>query len=141
MPSSANDLLSEIRVFYNALVVIGEKVHEDSDITLGGRAVLEYVLLNGPQTVPRVAEARRVTRQRIQSIVNELKEKKLVEAIKNPASQRSPLIQLSRKGTDLINSMHNREATILKDISLSNNQLTTLTRQLRKVRTELELDH
>ena len=34
------------------------------------RAVLEYLLINGPATVPAIARARRVTRQHMQALVN-----------------------------------------------------------------------
>jgi len=43
------------------------------------RAVLEGLDRSGPRTVPAMARARLVTRQHIQTILNELLERKLVE--------------------------------------------------------------
>ena len=84
MQEPASELIGEIRVFYNSLVRIGEALHGEADITLGARAVLEFLQNEGAQTVPRIADARRVTRQRIQSIVNELKGQRLVKSVNNP---------------------------------------------------------
>ena len=54
--------------------------------------------LSGPQTVPAMERARLVTRQHIQTILNELLERKLVETQDNPAHKSSPLIMLSAEG-------------------------------------------
>ena len=63
---------------------------------LGG--VLSSLQAEGPQTVPQMARARPVARQRIQRIVNELAAKGLVEFTENPAHRRSKLVRLTRAG-------------------------------------------
>jgi DNA-binding MarR family transcriptional regulator len=138
MQHAAGELISEIRVFYNSLVRIGEDLHTDAGITLGARAVLEFLQNERAQTVPRIADARRVTRQRIQSIVNELKEQKLVKSVTNPSSQRSPLITPTRKGEALISAMRVSEAALLQNLSVGDRQIKNLASQLKKIRTELE---
>jgi DNA-binding MarR family transcriptional regulator len=54
----------------------------------------------GPQTVPQIARARPVSRQRIQKLADEMAEQGLVEFIDNPAHKRSKLVRLTRKGEE-----------------------------------------
>ena len=63
---------------------------------LGG--VLSSLKAEGPQTVPQMARARPVARQRIQRLVNELAADGLVEFADNPAHRRSNLVRLTRAG-------------------------------------------
>jgi DNA-binding MarR family transcriptional regulator len=102
-------LINEVRLLYQSLVQIGEAIHADSKVSMGMRAVLEYLDRNGDATVPDVARARRVSRQRIQTLVNPLLEMDLAESISNPASKRSPLITLTTNGTKTILEMRRRE--------------------------------
>jgi DNA-binding MarR family transcriptional regulator len=64
----------------------------------GSWGLLRSLRLEGPQTVPQLARARPVTRQRIQKLVDELAAEGLVELVDNPAHRRSRLVRLTRKG-------------------------------------------
>src|SRR5262245_15676978 len=103
------ELIDEVRLFWHVLVEAGERLHEGESITMGMRAVLEYVDRNGPATVPKIARARRVTRQHIQALVSALLERKLVLAASNPGHRRSPLIQLAPKEKGTIVRIKRRE--------------------------------
>jgi len=52
----------------------------------------------GPQTVPQIARARPVSRQRIQKLVDEMAADELVAFMENPAHKRSKLVHLTTKG-------------------------------------------
>ena len=67
-------------------------LHQNSSVSVGMRAVLESVIDGGPQTVPHMAKIRPVTRQHIQTLVNELLDGNYVEYIDNPAHKRSKLV-------------------------------------------------
>ena len=95
-------LINEVRLLYQSLVQFGDAIHAGSNVSMGMRAVMEYLDRNGDATVPQVARARRVSRQRIQTLVNPLLERGLVESISNPASKRSPLITLTKTGAKTI---------------------------------------
>lgn len=138
MPNPKTELISEIRVFYNTLVQVAEALHEDTDITLGARAVMEYLAGHGRQTVPQVARARRVTRQRIQTLVNELKSKNLVRTVNNPETRRSPLVELTTEGRSTLRRMQRLEKKMIDGVSLSDQQIKKLTAQLAKIRNEIE---
>lgn len=65
----------------------------------GGRwGLMRALAEDGPQTVPQLARARPVARQRIQKIVDELAAEGLVELRDNPAHRRSRLVALTPAG-------------------------------------------
>ena len=80
-------------------------LHQNSDISVGMRAVLESVIDGGPQTVPHMARIRPVTRQHIQTLVNELLEGGYVEYIDNPAHKRSKLVAPTKRGMRAFDKM------------------------------------
>lgn len=137
MKQEIDELIYEVRVFYQSLLQIGEEIHQHEGISMGMRAVLEYLKRNGNSTVPQMARERRVTRQRIQSLVDELKKSKLVETKVNPASKRSPLISLTTEGKQLITKMKRKEAEFLA-VDVPASKIRGTTRTLAEVRTQLE---
>lgn len=71
----------------------------------GEWGVLRSLSEGGPQTVPDMARARPVSRQHCQSIVNELKARKLVELIDNPRHKRSQLVKITMAGQSHFDKM------------------------------------
>lgn len=132
-------LFDEVRLAMHQLVQVSEALHADEPVTLGMRAVLEFLLRNGPATVPHVARRRHVTRQHIQSLVNPLAAQRLVELVENPAHQRSPLVRLTRPGERLIRRMQRKErrAFARRAREVSDAEIEAATRTLRAVRESL----
>ena len=85
-------------------------------LTGAQRAVMEFLDRGGPQTVPEIARSRSVSRQHIQTNVNELAERGWVEARPNPAHKRSPLIALTAAGRDRLAAAQTIEAEIVEAI-------------------------
>ncbi len=134
--SDEEELVNEVRVLYQLLVQLGEELHKDTQISMGMRAVLEYLDREGATTVPNMARARSVTRQRIQTLVNDLDRLALVEAVANPASQRSPLIEISAEGKKTIRQMRRKEKQAL-NLALPEGKARYATETLRLLRTQL----
>jgi DNA-binding MarR family transcriptional regulator len=130
-------LLNEVRLLYQSMVQLGERIHEDTNISMGMRAVLEYLAREGDATVPQMARARRVTRQRIQSLVDGLLGMSLVDRRDNPQSRRSPLVTLTPKGRRTIEQMRRREGRFISTAA-TEEDLATAARALREVRESLE---
>ncbi len=63
----------------------------------------------GPQTVPDLASARFISRQIIQTQINELKKEGYVEGRSNPEHKRSKLIALTQEGEAFVDAMIARE--------------------------------
>jgi DNA-binding MarR family transcriptional regulator len=137
MAKPIEHLINEVRLFYQSLVQIGDELHRESNISMGMRAVLEYLDRNGDTTVPRMARARRVTRQRIQTLVNSLFELDLATSISNPESKRSPLITLTNKGATTILDMRRLEGREMK-FDLADKKIEDATRILAQLRESLE---
>lgn len=76
----------------------------------GTWGLLRSLKSEGPQTVPQIARARPVARQRIQRLANEMAEAGLVEFIDNPAHRRSRLVRLTPKGEAVFEELTERIA-------------------------------
>lgn len=138
-----HDLLSltnEVRLFFHQLSASGEALHRDEPVSMGMRAVLEHLFQNGATTVPDIARARGVTRQHIQTLVNELIELGTVRLADNPAHKRSSLVELSQKGKQMIQRMKARENRFFADVrgSVAAGDVRRATRTLRLLRLALK---
>ena len=80
------------------LRALGERTGAVSETGAGIWGLFRSLELGGPQTVPQLARARPVSRQHIQTMVNQLAENGLVELIDNPAHRRSKLVRLTDAG-------------------------------------------
>ena len=132
-------LLDEVRLLWHAMVQSGERLHEKEPVTLGMRAVLEFLALHGPATVPHIARSRHVTRQHIQVLVNALLELDLAALGTNPAHRRSALVRLTSEGQKTIERMRRREQRFFDQIDVGKkaDELRRATETLRSVRTAL----
>jgi DNA-binding MarR family transcriptional regulator len=64
----------------------------------GAFGFMRSLALQGPLTVPQIAEMRPTSRQRMQRLADELAAEGLVEFIDNPHHRRSKLVRLTREG-------------------------------------------
>ncbi|MBO8189421.1 winged helix-turn-helix transcriptional regulator [Streptomyces sp. DW4-2] len=85
-------------------------------LAVGVRAVLDLVREHGPMTVPQMGRAQALSRQFVQRMVNDAVARGLVEAVPNPAHQRSPLIGLTETGGTVIGAVHEREHAMLRQV-------------------------
>lgn len=118
MSHPLDDLLDQVRLLWHVLVQAAERLHEGERVTLGMRAVLEFLARNGPAAVPEIARRRQVTRQHVQALVNDLLELRLVTLDDNPAHRRSALVRLAPEGRKTIDRMQRRERRFFDDLEL-----------------------
>ena len=118
MSDSLDELFDQVRLLWHVLVQTTERLHEDEPVTLGMRAVLEFLARQGPTAVPEIARSRQVTRQHIQALVNDLLELRLVSLDDNPAHRRSALVRLTAEGQRAIDRMKRRERQFLERLKL-----------------------
>jgi DNA-binding MarR family transcriptional regulator len=107
----------EIRHCFNRLKAAGDDLHRDLGITASMRAVLESLHAASERTVPDVAREKRVSRQHIQVLVNELAGGGFVRTYPNPNDKRSPLVTLTATGRATFEGMRRREATVLSELA------------------------
>lgn len=107
------DVMLQTRRLFQVLGARGTALHRDTGITASQRAVLEALDQQEPRTVPQIAKDKSVTRQHIQTLVNELLDKELVEILENPSHQRSFLVQRTERGRKVFAEMRTREARLI----------------------------
>jgi DNA-binding MarR family transcriptional regulator len=140
MTNEIEALLNEVRLLYNRIVQTGEQLHTSEEVTLGMRAVLEYLQWNGATPVPEIARRRLVTRQHIQSLVNDLLDQRLVVLEKNPLHKRSSLVALTKAGERVIRRMRKRENRLYESTKfrVKRSDLELATDVLKRVRDALQ---
>jgi DNA-binding MarR family transcriptional regulator len=140
MTNEIEALLNEVRLLYHRIVQVGEQLHADESVTLGMRAVLEFIMRHGPTTVPDIARSRSVTRQHIQILVNDLLEQDLVVLEDNPLHKRSSFVTLTKKGERVIRRMRKRESQLYQatKFGVKRNELRTAAKTLEHVRDALQ---
>jgi DNA-binding MarR family transcriptional regulator len=133
-------LADEVRLNYHALVRLAGALHGDLRVTPPMRAVLEFLQAWGPTPVPRIARSRGVSRQHIQTIVNELLHERLVELHDNPAHRRSCLIALTAAGDATIAGIRDTERTVVGDAfaDIDADAVRAATQTLRAVRRRID---
>lgn len=110
-------------------------------LTAARRGILRSLREEGTQTVPDLARSRKVSRQHIQSVVNELEELGLVQLVENPSHKRSRLVELTERGREALEVMLEREMEYLGtlDAPVAPEDLRSAAATLRKVRESLQL--
>ncbi|MGH9289826.1 MAG: MarR family winged helix-turn-helix transcriptional regulator [Acidimicrobiales bacterium] len=136
MFTDVETLADEVRLHYHALVRLAGALHGALKVSAPMRAVLEFLQAQGPTPVPRIARSRGVSRQHVQTIVNELLDDGLVELRDNPAHRRSCLVALSAVGDATIAGIRDTERTVLGDAfaDLDTARVRAATETLRALR-------
>lgn len=119
MLDPTDTLLDEVRLLWHVMVQAAERLHAGEPVTVGMRAVLEFVARNGPTPVPSIARSRHVSRQHIQALVDGLLELRLVSLGDNPAHRRSALVHLTPEGQRTLDRMRRRERRLFDRLELA----------------------
>jgi len=136
-------LMLENAALFHRLRTVSEEIHGPENVTPGMRGVMTLLEEGGPQTVPRLARIRGVSRQHIQILVNRLLEEKMVELASNPAHRRSRLVALTGTGQNELAVLKERERDLLSQlpVGISKKDLRNAAGTLRSARKLFESDH
>ncbi|MDT8446437.1 MAG: MarR family transcriptional regulator [bacterium] len=115
---SCQALVAEAVSLFHELKSLTQKVHGEDEATAARRGVMRSLMLDGPRTVPQLARNRKVTRQSIQQVVNQLKERGLVSTETNQDHRRSHLVTPTQEGKAWYDDLMTREAEYLSALSL-----------------------
>jgi DNA-binding MarR family transcriptional regulator len=91
-------LMLEVAQCFFRIRALGQKTGLISSWGGGAFGFMRSLALLGPLTVPRIAQMRPTSRQRMQRLADELAAEGLVEFIDNPEHRRSKLVRLTSKG-------------------------------------------
>ena len=140
--SVTTEIVQLIPVLFHRLRAVVDELHGKHEVTTPMRGVMMSLNENWPQTVPHMAAGRPVPRQHIQTQVDALAEKRLVQILPNPKHKRSSLIDLTDEGCELIQTMRQAEAEIIEvtlgrsayaDLEATHSVLTAFAEQLNMV--------
>jgi len=92
------ELMLEIAQCFFRIRALGQKAGLITSWGGGAFGFMRSLALLGPLTVPRIAQMRPTSRQRMQRLTDELAAEGLVKFIDNPRHRRSKLVQLTPKG-------------------------------------------
>ncbi|MFQ5469714.1 MAG: MarR family winged helix-turn-helix transcriptional regulator [Gammaproteobacteria bacterium] len=134
------ELIWATRRLFQQLRVTSDALLEGTGINASQRAVLEFLHQHQPQTVSNIAREKTVSRQHIQTVVNELLPLKLIQALENPAHKRSPLISMTEKGKNLFRQINQQEIKVLDEMAneFREKNITTSTRTLNALNDYLQ---
>jgi DNA-binding MarR family transcriptional regulator len=130
------ELGMEVVHTYFRLRAAAEKIGADTPAGAGSLGLLRSLAVDGPQPVPQLARERQVTRQHIQTMVNELAEQGLVEFTENPAHKRSKLVAISRRGETRLKELIEKIENAYEEVSAGMDpvEIRTATKILSELR-------
>ncbi|WLW50476.1 MarR family winged helix-turn-helix transcriptional regulator [Streptomyces sp. YU58] len=119
-PDELGHRVSEVFDLVGALYRRGlrklEQGEEVEGVSVGVRSVLTLLHRYGPMTVPQMGRVMTLTRQFVQRMVNDALARGWVEAIPNPAHQRSSLIRITDEGETVITTILAREHELNRQV-------------------------
>ena len=92
------ELMLDVAQCFFRIRALGQKTGLITTWGGGAFGFMRSLALDGPLTVPQIAEMRPTSRQRMQRLADELAGAGLVEFVDNPKHRRSKLVRLTRKG-------------------------------------------
>lgn len=110
-------VITKVRSTFQDLKTLTDALHVDLGLTAASRAVLEHLADHGANTVPRIAQAKNVTRQHIQQLVDALVAAGFAEFMENPDHKRSQLVRATDRGYTVFGTARQREMKILAAIA------------------------
>ncbi|GHH17568.1 MarR family winged helix-turn-helix transcriptional regulator [Streptomyces lanatus] len=138
-PDDLGDRVSEVFDLIGALYRRGLRKLEQAEavegVSVGVRSVLVLLHRYGPMTVPQMARVMALTRQFVQRMVNDAAARDWVEAIPNPAHQRSSLIRITGDGEAVITAILAREHALNRQVGgeLTEAELRACVRVLKQM--------
>jgi DNA-binding MarR family transcriptional regulator len=111
-PEAVTELMLEVAQCFFRIRAMGQKTGLITSWGGGAFGFMRSLALLGPLTVPRMAQMRPTSRQRMQRLANELAAEGLVRFIDNPKHRRSKLVQLTPRGQARYRELNSRLLSI-----------------------------
>lgn len=134
-------VIDETIGLFHRLRWVAEQIYEEDGRSTARRGILRGLLRYGPQTVPKLAQARSIARQSVQAVVDELRAEGLVVSRPNPAHARSRLIEITAAGAALVERMDRTDERVLAVVGagIDRRELEITRETLRRLRERFEL--
>ncbi len=110
------DIVWLIRRLFRAMGNAVDTHLKEDQLTAAHRAVMEFLFAGELLSVPEIAGKYQVSRQHVQTTVNELLARDLIKAVPNPNHKRSRLMRLSELGRATFIEIRRNEAAIIEKV-------------------------
>ncbi|MFN4090578.1 MAG: MarR family winged helix-turn-helix transcriptional regulator [Alphaproteobacteria bacterium] len=133
-------LVEEIGRVQAAHVAAGARLHGPDGAAAGRRAILRQLRDEGPLTVPDLARLRGVSRQYVQTVVNDLVAAGHVDTQPNPGHRRSPFLIAAEAGCAHLDEAARREEPFAETVAAAfkRSELADALDLLQRLRTTLD---
>ena len=134
-------VVDETIALFRWIAWVSEQIYGDDARGATRRWILRRLHRDGPLSVPALARARVLRRQSVQPVVDGLAAERLVELVATPHHVRSPRVQLTARGADLVVRMDRVDARILDALArdLAPGDLAVTAATLRTLRARFEV--
>ena len=134
------ELLLEVAQCFFRLRAVGQKTGLITSWGGGAFGFMRSLALLGPLTVPKIAQMRPTSRQRMQRLADELAADGLVEFIDNPKHRRSKLVRLTRLGETRYRALNARFLSIASTMGgdLTEAEIRRTTETVRRLSGDLK---
>ncbi len=141
--SELHALFKEVFSLEKALSTMVDEIHEQAGMRTSQIRLVNILREHGEATVPDVAHRLNVSRQFVQTMVNELVEQDMVEFLSNPRHKRSKLVGLTAHGKDVLEQTSKREASIIQELlpDIDSENVMSASDLLGELRKRLKLVH
>jgi DNA-binding MarR family transcriptional regulator len=112
-------LILEVAQCFFRIRALGQKTGLITSWGGGAYGFMRSLALLGPLTVPRIAQMRPTSRQRMQRLADELAAEGLVRFIDNPKHRRSKLVELTPKGDARYRELDDRLLSIASTMGVA----------------------
>jgi DNA-binding MarR family transcriptional regulator len=112
-------LMLEVAQCFFRIRALGQKTGLITSWGGGAFGFMRSLALLGPLTVPKIAEMRPTSRQRMQRLADELAAEGLVKFIDNPKHRRSKLVRLTPKGEARYRELNTRLLAIASTMGVA----------------------
>src|SRR5687768_3911871 len=116
------ELMLEVAQCFFRIRALGQKTGLITSWGGGAFGFMRSLALLGPLTVPRIAQMRPTSRQRMQRLADELAADGLVKFIDNPRHRRSKLVQLTAKGDARYRELNARLVSIAATMGIASGE-------------------
>ena len=113
------ELMLEVAQCFFRIRALGQKTGLITSWGGGAFGFMRSLALIGPLTVPRIAQMRPTSRQRMQRLADELAAEGLIKFIDNPKHRRSKLVRLTPKGDARYRELNARFLAIASTIGVA----------------------
>ncbi|TSB01362.1 MarR family winged helix-turn-helix transcriptional regulator [Sphingorhabdus contaminans] len=135
MPNDQTQFLLNLTRAYHLLGALSDQLHSGHGLSTATRSILTLLEFRGPLTLSEIARDRAVSRQFIQKLAGSLLKDGFVTTMPNPASKRSPKLQLTASGRQCVADIFAREQAVKDRLAkaISHSELQRVNAVLAKV--------